>query len=125
MSHELESEPESVVRPLADTERAVLANLLTEDFPGRDVLQEQLAEARGRLIDADGSLALVPSPSARAADVVRRIPVEAETEDLDGVTIHVLLHVVDGYVNELEVYREDSARIQRPIRPETLRVLVL
>jgi hypothetical protein len=36
------------------------------------------------------------------------VPVEADLEDDDGVTIHVL-HVLDGYLNELEVYREDSS----------------
>ena len=33
-----------------------------------------------------------------------RIPVEAEVEDLDAVTIHLLVHVIDGYIDELEIY---------------------
>jgi hypothetical protein len=72
-----------------------------------------------RRIDAEGSLELQPSHDARPAEVVRRIPVEAETEDVDGVPIHVLLHVVNGYMNELEVYREDSARLDRPLKPQS------
>jgi hypothetical protein len=80
--------------------------------------------ARGRVIDADGSLELSVADVPRA-DVVERIPVEAEAEDIDGVTFHVLLHVVDGYINELEIYRNDSLPVQGPIRPEALRVLVL
>jgi hypothetical protein len=53
------------------------------------------------------------------------VPVEAELVDEDGVIVHVLLHVVDGFLNELEVYREDSAPVRRVIRPEELRLLVL
>jgi Domain of unknown function (DUF6984) len=120
-----EPEPESAPRPLVAAERAVLLKLLSADFPGRDALREQAAEALGRRIDAEGSLALQPSQDAPAADVVRRIPVEAETEDRDAMPIHVLLHVVNGYMNELEVYREDSGKLDRPIDPEALRVIVL
>jgi hypothetical protein len=46
-------------------------------------------------------------------------------EDEDGTTFHVLLHVVDGYIDELERYREDGRPIQGPIRPEALRLLIL
>ena len=59
------------------------------------------------------------------AEVTRRIPVEAEAEDSDGVSIHFLLHVVDGVVHELEVYREDSGPVLHRPRPEQLRPLVL
>ncbi len=38
--------------------------------------------------------------------------------------IHVLLHVVDGQLKELEVYREDSAPVMK-LDPGRLRVLVL
>ena len=113
------------MRPLAAGERAVLDKLLSESFPGRDALAEQARDVRVRSIDADGSLALMPDPGVCPADVVRRIPVEAEAEDLDGVAIHVLLHVVDGYMKELEVYREDSSRVVRPITPDALSTVVL
>jgi hypothetical protein len=101
----------------------ILAKLLTEPFPGRDEVARQIAVARGRTIDAEGSLALSAVEVPRAS-VVRRIPVEAEVEDVDGVTIHVLLHVVDGYIDESEIYRDDGAAVQAPIR-DALRVVVL
>ena len=112
-------------RALSAEEKTLLAKLLDEDFPGRTALRQQLTHVRARTIDADGSLALAPAAGARPADVVRRIPVEAELEDVDGTTIHVLLHVVNGLMHELEVYREDSSPVRRPIDPDDLRLLVL
>jgi len=65
----------------------------------------------------NGSLDFQLRTSAKAA-VNSRIPVEAEAEDLDGTTIHVLLHVIDGFARELEVYKNDSSRvIQMPEPP--------
>ncbi|MCU1362893.1 MAG: hypothetical protein JWM55_721 [Acidimicrobiaceae bacterium] len=69
-------------------------------------------------IDRDGSLKFrINGPRA---EVSRRIPVEAEIEDSDGVTIHVLLHVADGLIDELELYREDSAPIRDVVEPNNL-----
>ena len=111
-------------RPLSDLEKQLLAVLLSTDFSGRDAVAEQVAVASVREIDDAGSLEFGPSDTT-PAEVVRRIPVEAELDDTDGVTIHVLLHVVDGLVKELEVYREDSGRVQRALAPEDLRLVVL
>jgi hypothetical protein len=111
-------------RPLTGQEHALLATLLGADFPGRETLTEQLAQAHARRVDTEGSLELSVSGGS-AADVVRRIPVEAELEDIDGVTIHVLLHVVRGFLNELEFFREDGGLIQGPIEADKLRILVL
>jgi putative aminopeptidase FrvX len=77
-----------------------------------------------RTIDPNGSLEFVhvEGPSAK---VVRRIPVEAEARDEDGTVIHVLVHVLDGKLNELEIYREDSGTVVRKPAPEQLRLIVL
>lgn len=98
--------------------------LLSTDFSGRDAVAEQVAVASVREIDHNGSLEFAPLDKT-PAEVVRRIPVEAELDDCDGVTIHVLLHVVDRLVKELEVYRDDSGRVQRALAPEDLRLMIL
>jgi hypothetical protein len=51
--------------------------------------------------------------------------VEAELEDIDGMAIHLLLYVIDGHLDELEIYRDDSRPIQREILPGALRLIVL
>ncbi len=111
-------------RPLSELERQLLAVLLSTDFSGRDALVEQVAETSVREIDRNGSLEFESSDET-PAEVARRIPVEAELDDSDGVTIHVLLHVVDGLLKELEVYRDDSGRVQRVLVPGDLRLMIL
>jgi hypothetical protein len=64
-------------------------------------------------IDEDGSLALQCS-SGRPAPVECRVPTEGECADADGTAIHVLLHVVNGKINELEVFKDDLSRVQNP-----------
>jgi hypothetical protein len=97
---------------------------LDQDFPGKRTLVQQLATARVRRIDGDESLEFALDDGPRA-EVVRRIPVEAEGEDADGVTIHILLHVLDGVMKELEIFREDGGSVQRLPTREALRPPVL
>ena len=114
---------EEELRPLADDERQVILRLLSEEFPGNRALAAQLSQAQARRVDTDGGLELAVTGSP--AEVVRRIPVEAEVDDSDGTTIHVLLHVVNGFLNELEFFREDGAPVQGAVLPERLRPSVL
>ena len=79
-----------------------------------------------RSASLDGSLELWVDPSADPANTKFAVPVEGYTPDEDGVMVHYLLHVsVDGFMNELEVYREDSHRPIAVIDPERLEVLAL
>lgn len=111
-------------RPLSELELQLLAVLLGTDFSGRNALVEQVATASVRAIDRNGSLEFESSDKT-PAEVARRIPVEAELDDDDDVTIHVLLHVVDGFLKELEVYRDDSGHVQRVLAPGDLRLMIL
>ncbi|MFT4285360.1 MAG: hypothetical protein QM598_11065 [Protaetiibacter sp.] len=83
------------------------------DFQGAETLSRQLASIFVEPIDRDGSLHLRPVDPVPVT-VSRRIPVEAAYADADGVLVHVLLHVIDGVLDELEVYREDSGPVVIP-----------
>ncbi len=111
------------LRSMTPAEMALLEKLLSVDFPGRDELHAQIQSAVVSKIDEDGSLAIAVSPDI-AAPVDRRIPVEGEVEDVDGVMIHVLLHVLDGRATELEIFREDPKRVIMPIDADILRVVL-
>lgn len=105
-------------------ESAALRRLLEEDFPGCSELRVQLDGLRVSTLDVEGGPALKPERNAPPAHVERRVPVEAEIEDADGVTIHVLLHVLQGRLHEIEIYREDLGRPVSALRPEEFRVVV-
>jgi hypothetical protein len=77
------------------------------------VIRAQLADAHVSAEGTSDTRTLV----FHIADVQRaktrhRIPVEAQAVDADGVPIDVLLHVVDGVIKELEIYRVDGCPIQ-------------
>ena len=119
----MERGPEAF-RPLSGSERRILEVLLAGHFPGNNALKAQTSRAMVRQIDSDGSLEFSVT-GGLPAEVVRRIPVEAEADDTDGATIHLLLHVVDGLMNELELYRDDGGTVRRMPAAEDLRILVL
>ena len=94
----------NLTRPELDT----LRRLREEPFDGREELVRQLEGAQVRRIDQNGSLAFrVTGPTAR---IYTRVPVEGEAADGD-VPVHVLLHVVDGRISELEFYRNDLSAV--------------
>ncbi|WP_370677186.1 hypothetical protein [Pleomorphomonas sp. PLEO] len=104
-------------RQLTDRERRLVEKLLSPEFPGCERLRAQLETARVSIIDADGSLEFrVSGPST---DVEQRVPTEGYYFDAEGVgprpAVHVLLHVVDGMLHELEVYKDDGSPIETPI----------
>jgi hypothetical protein len=110
-------------RPPSRVESALLEKLLSNQFEGRDDLVTQLPGLHVRNLDINGSLKLLPQAGV-AASVSRRIPVEGEVVDTDGVNVHILLHVLEGYLDELEIFREDSQPLRASINPPMMSVLV-
>lgn len=106
-------------RELSALERGILAVLLSHDFPGRTQVKQQLARARVREVDEEGSLEFDVKDAPRAP-VTHRVPTEASYSDADGGRVNLLLHVVEGVVCELEVYKDDGSTIIRRPEPERL-----
>lgn len=111
-------------RKLNLEEKDLLVRLLSAKFPGSSELQCQVGKARVRTIDENGSLAFLVS-AASSAEVERRIPVEGYCEDSDGVMIHFLVHVLDGTLSELEIFKEDNSRLMRVPSVNQITLLVL
>lgn len=99
-------------RGMEPRELAVIHKLLEPTFPGRDQLLQQLESAEVRTIDGDGSLEFSVKSDTSANDIKHAVPTEAEYEDPDGVTVHVLLHVAGTKAKEVEFYREDGQQVQ-------------
>ena len=107
-----------------NSERLMLDRLLEADFPGKAELAVLLQAIFVRTIDDDGGLEIQTQVDGRAR-VQKRVPVEAEAKDRDGVVIHVLLHVVEGRPVELEFFREDAATVKLIPPPAEFELIVL
>ncbi|WP_147329543.1 DUF6984 family protein [Paraburkholderia sp. DHOC27] len=102
-------------------ERALMDLLTAPDFPGAGEIREQLRSCNVRQIDAEGSLGLQIQNPVRAS-VIARVPVELSAPDTDGVDVHVLLHVVNGICQEIEIYKDAPGPIGK--LPERWRYFV-
>jgi len=96
-------------RSLKSGEEEILNRLLSVDFQGREELirQAQSVRVSEECEDCRSVKLVVENVPGNIATVKRRIPIEAEAVDIDGITIHILLHVVSGLMDEIEIYRED------------------
>jgi hypothetical protein len=113
-----------IYRPLTLKEKELLARLLSVPFVGRDALKEQVNHISVKTIDVEGSIQFNVT-SGGLAHVLRRVPIEGEFEDSDGMTIRVLLHVVSGRLSELEIYKDDSSGIIQMPDVDKLRIINL
>lgn len=100
-------------RNLTRKEEELLLFLLSREFPGRDALRKQL---NGLLVSGKCScgcpsiMLLANKELAAPANVTRRVPIEAScATGRDGTEAHFMLHVVDGWLVELEAYRDDGS----------------
>jgi hypothetical protein len=126
MPYRWHSDIEQQFRPPTAAEAEVIQRLVQADFPGKKEIADQLNRYRVRRIDDEGSLALELSSDAPAAKVVeKRIPVEAEAPDADGISVRFLLHVIHGVAAELEIYKDDGTPIRRMPRANELNVILL
>lgn len=98
------------IHPLTAVERDWLDRFLSYDIDGIEQLRAQAATVQARWVESRGQPAMLFSvnPTSPRATVKSRVPVEAMVRDADGMGVHLLLHVVDGYLSEIEVYREDG-----------------
>ena len=102
-------------RQLSLWERDVLEAFLAVPFSGSEELKAQLGSVRvAEEYGGDDPTVIfsVAEGAAPPAPVRQRIPIEAEGRDADGATISILLHVIDGFLWELEVYRPDGESVR-------------
>lgn len=94
---------------VTDMETALLQRLVPESSPDRTCLLSQGRAAKCRWLESRGQPALLfASAGERCTDPISGVVGEGVANDQDGVRIHFLLHVQDGMLKEIEVYREDG-----------------
>ena len=89
-------------------EQRMIRRLLAAEFPGRDEIAEQLRDPVVETIGSEVSFRF-QNHSERLAPVEKRVPIEAEVKDEDGIPVYALLHVAKGKAVELEIYKADGS----------------
>jgi len=112
-------------RKMTDREKALVDRLLSRGFPGRDELAAQLRTATVSRIDCDGSLEF--RVSGPAANLANGVPVSGRFVDAlgdeQGPAVNILLHVADGKLSELEIYKDDGSQIvESPFEIDPMRI---
>lgn len=103
-------------RKLSRRERKILERILSQLPCGGDALRGQLNSAEVTTIDEDGSMRFLLHAGDPASGISDRVPATAIYDDKDGVPIYLLLHIVEGKLWELEIYKADGSPII--VRPE-------
>jgi regulator of RNase E activity RraB len=113
-------------RHLTPIEESVLSHLFSVAFPGRDQLITQASHATVSVecLTCPTIEFSIPT-SLPQAPVVRRVPVEAALPDERTGGTHILLHVQDGFLRELEIFRGDGSRVSEIPDPAVLEVITL
>lgn len=113
--------------PLTIEQAALIRRLLSLPFPGREELYDQVPFASHgepwRTIPPSFFID-VERDDAPAARVEQRVPVAGHGVDSDGMGFEVLLHVYQGYLNAVEVWRGDGTAMISPIVADDVVVTV-
>ena len=98
---------------LSQTERQLLEAMLPSGHPHREALLAQAEVASVKWLDSSGQPAIIFE--VNALDSLRLatdgVVSEAQAVDRDGGVMHMLLHVRGGFLEEIEVYREDGGAL--------------
>jgi hypothetical protein len=111
-------------RETTSGERTLLDRLLSFHSNGRDGVTAKVEKYLVRELDEEGSLKFAHSAELSQPEQ-HKFPVEAQCRDADGIWIHALLFVVDGKVDELEIYKDDSSSIIQMPEPQDWEIFEL
>lgn len=111
-------------RKLTSDERELLARLLSFPLRENGANTAQVEEDWVTEIDEEGSLKF--AHTAELAELEqKKSQVEAQCQDADGIWIHALLFVIDGKVDELEIYKDDSSSVIQMPKPQDWEIIKL
>lgn len=113
-------------RNFLQIEKAWLEAMLSVDFLGKEIISKQLDNAQ---ISRDYnvgyiSLKINVDKSIEQFPFQIRVPIEMRVSGKDDIPIVFLLHVIDGVVDELEIFNADSSPISGNIYIEKKEVIV-
>lgn len=100
-------------RNLSEDEWKILNKMLSINFDGKDLIYNQLKTAKVISYCPCGckTVDIQVDDTLPKYEFNKRVPVELKTYSKDGIPIIASIHIFNGYVNELEIYRADSGKI--------------
>jgi len=109
-------------RDLNEQERKILLKMASAEVINREILIAQIDVARVNGLDRVGSLKFKLTQCPQYFNTNGPM-ITAQQEDVDTVAgfgpyINVLLFLKDGYIDELEVYKDDGSEIVSQLDPE-------
>lgn len=104
-------------RELSSDEWRILNKMMSVDFEGKEIILEQLRFARVISYCPCGckTIDIQIDKDVPKYQYEKRIPVELMILSKTGVPIIASIHIENGYIKELEVYRADSREINEEI----------
>lgn len=100
-------------RKIDKREKKWIDSLLNTNFKGKEILQEQVLHAR---VSCEEEYAYISLKFKVEAEIERfpykvRVPVEMRAFQELSAPIIFLLHVMNGFIDELEIITADSSRL--------------
>ncbi len=108
--------------PLGEWERAVLARILSADVAGVSALRAQAVSAEGYRIDTGAGMMIYLSvdPASPVSALTGVFPLSVDAVARDGTSVEIILHVAEGRLRIIEVYRIDGEPLGELPSPESL-----
>ena len=100
-------------RMFTEEEQSILSKMLSTNVMDKKILINQIENAKVIGYCDCGCKSILISVDQELPKYMYnvRVPVEMLTNDGESTPIQFLLHIVDGYINELEILRLDSQAI--------------
>lgn len=111
---------------LSWSEKEWLATMLSIDFENKEQLIRQINAAS--IIREHTryfiSIKFAVPLSISAIKMTERVPIEMRAYDSEKAPVQFLLHIINGYVSELEIFRADSSEISGNIKLNRVEVIL-
>jgi len=101
-------------RKLTKVEMSWIDKMLERNFIGKNILREQVENSLVKMKDLDSCISLkfkITKNRIKKVPFRVRVPVEMTVFRDDFAPLSFLLHVIDGHVDELEIYTADGTKV--------------
>ena len=112
---------------LRANEKQWIEAMLTENVPYREQIIAQIncAEIHREYADYDLSMRFEVNPAAAPIHATTRVPIEMRVFKPEQVPTQFLLHIIQGFISELEIFNADSSEISPDLTLDNARIEII